>query len=104
MSHLRDELYDALSNPHRRRLLFDLLEDAPRTDSPRSLETLPPDSRGGKSTRIEYHHVHLPKLEQYGFIDWSSDISCVERGPRFEDVSATLELLATCREFAPASE
>ncbi|RQG92289.1 ArsR family transcriptional regulator [Natrarchaeobius chitinivorans] len=84
----QDELYDAISNETRRNLLFSLLNEAPQTDLPNNLDTPP-----GNLDRIEYRHKHLPKLDDYGFINWNRELDRVERGPRFGDVRPVLEAL-----------
>lgn len=94
MTDWQDKLYDALSNRQRRQLLFALLENALVTDSLNELDTPPDGDRDTRTARIEYRHVHLPKLDDRDFIDWCPDVSCVERGPRFDEIEPTLELLA----------
>lgn len=82
-----DKSFDALANSQRRQLLFALLEESPQTDTPTAYDS-PPETR-----RIEYLHTHLPKLDEYGYIEWSPGMNAVERGPRFDEIKPLLELL-----------
>ncbi|MDQ2048974.1 transcriptional regulator [Natronolimnohabitans sp. A-GB9] len=86
MGQLRTELYDSLSNHHRRRLLLELLTESPRTASISRVDD--------ETERLEFHHVHLPKLDDYGFIEWHRSLCCIERGPRFDDARPILEQVA----------
>jgi hypothetical protein len=97
-----DRLYDVLSNVHRRHLLFALLRKNPQTELPSDLDS-PPDT-GEYTTRVEYHHCHLPKLADTGFIEWSPGTDRVERGPRFDDIRPILELLAAHHEDLSTSK
>lgn len=94
MNQSLDECYDALADAQRRRLLVGLLEENPRTDSPIDLDA-PPDVVADDAARIEHRHVHLPKLDDYGFVEWTPSIDCVEKGPRFEEIRPMLETLAS---------
>lgn len=87
MTKSADKMFDALADSRRRRLLFALFEKNPETDPPRGQDSLP-DIR-----RIEYQHNHLPKLDEYGFIEWTRNANTVERGPHFEEIEPLLELL-----------
>lgn len=104
MSRTHDTLYEVLSNVQRRQLLFALLDETPQPDSPNELDTLPDTTRVGDAGRVEHRHVHLPKLNDYGFIEWSPDTSCVERGPEFDEIRPTLELLAAHHEELPPTK
>lgn len=94
VTHSLDELYEVLANVHRRRLLFGLLEENPRTDSPIDIGAPPDAVVADDAARIEHRHVHLPKLDDYGFVEWTPSLNSVETGPRFEEVRPVLEALA----------
>ncbi|MDF9747608.1 hypothetical protein [Natrinema salsiterrestre] len=91
-----DKMFDALADGQRRRLLFTLIEDTPQTDLPIEHDS-PPDT-----SKIEYQHCHLPKLDEYGFINWQQSINAVEQGPRFEEIKPLLEILSAHLEVQPA--
>ncbi|WP_226480326.1 DUF7344 domain-containing protein [Natrinema amylolyticum] len=113
-----DEIFDALAARYRRRLLVELL-----TRDRRDIEKLTGISRavadadgellrktlsnsrsisGADEKLLEKHHVHLPKLAEYGFIEWDREDHVVTKGPRFDDVRPLLELVDGQRERAPA--
>ncbi len=85
---MTNKTFDALADEKRRRLLFALVEENSQTDSPIA-EGVPVDT-----SSIEYQHCHLPKLDNYGFIEWTPSMNCVERGPQFEDIRPILLFLS----------
>ncbi|WP_290814880.1 hypothetical protein [Halovivax sp.] len=93
-------IFEALSNRKRRRLLFALLA----SDPPIHLDSPPDAVVAGDAARLEYHHVHLPKLVDYGFVEWDSCANAVERGSRFDEIRPTLETLAENGERPPMRE
>lgn len=93
MVHVTDRLFDAMADEQRRRILFDLAERGPEDESPINIDA-PPDAVGSDETAsIERQHVHLPKLDEYGFVDWEPGSNVVTAGNRFEEIASTLELL-----------
>nr|WP_218153825.1 hypothetical protein [Halopelagius inordinatus] len=52
------------------------------------------DGESREQARIELRHVHLPKLEESGLIEWNRESGAVARGPEFEEIEPLLELLA----------
>jgi len=93
MGQLNDDMFDALANKQRRELLFALTEKSPQIDSSVNLDTPPDAISPDEIDRISRQHVHLPKLDDYGFINWMPNINTVERGHRFEEIKSVLELL-----------
>lgn len=88
---MTDNAFDALSNGYRRRLLVDLLNRNPQHMGAVSgpSEVLLPD----EERDINRHHLHLPKLVEYGFIDWDREHAIVTKGPCFDEIKPLLELL-----------
>jgi hypothetical protein len=43
--------------------------------------------------RTELIHVHLPVLEENGFITWGTDPFVASRGPRFNEVAVVFDAL-----------
>lgn len=84
---------ELFANRHRRQLFLALAElDSHDADSIRLEEVLvDPDNQEG--VLIMMHHTHLPKLEEYGIIDWEVGSDTVRRGPRFDEVESLVELL-----------
>jgi hypothetical protein len=80
---------DILSNVHRRRLLFALMRENPQSDE---TETVGPEA-SHRQQAILMRHVHLPKLEGSGYIDWDRTSSRVTKGPQFDEIEPLLTLL-----------
>ncbi|WP_222917179.1 ArsR family transcriptional regulator [Natrinema sp. SYSU A 869] len=51
-----------------------------------------PDAES-ESVRIEMYHIHLPKLDDAGFVEWDRERDQVRKGPKFETVEELLEQL-----------
>lgn len=87
-----DEMLDAVGDIQRRKLLVALLTHNPQDDE--SVAIVADESADEELTRlVEMQHVHLPKLEDYGFITWNRDTNEVSKGPNFEEIRPLLELL-----------
>jgi hypothetical protein len=87
-----DEMLDALADVQRRTLLVALLEHNPQDDAPVVLADSEED--GDSMERlVRMDHVHLPKLEEYGFIEWNEKTHEVAKGPNFDEIRPVLELL-----------
>ena len=85
---------DILSNAHRRRLLIALSRENPQNDG------TPPVSSGQshRERAIMMQHVHLPKLEDYGYIEWNRTSKQVVKGPKFDEIKPLLALLVKNQE------
>ncbi|APX95258.1 DUF7344 domain-containing protein [Natronorubrum daqingense] len=89
MTQVHDNLFEVLSNVQRRRILFTLVEGSETVN----LDS-PPDSFDERTrSTIEQQHVHLPKLADYGFIEWHERDRLVEKGPRFDEIEPLLQYL-----------
>lgn len=89
---MKDNIFDALANEHRRTLLVALLGESPQKATvPPSVEVdagaLEPKSR----VEIALYHTHLPKLEEYGFIRWNRDTQEIAKGQQYEEIRPLLE-------------
>lgn len=81
-----DRALDALGDTYRRRLLARLHDAAPSVGVPVTdveTGTVPPD----------VHHVHLPKLEGYDYVETTYDSRLVYRSENFEEVAAVMRVL-----------
>lgn len=85
-----DTVFDVLANYHRRRLLVALLEHNPQEAVVVPNEEPPEDSEVERLD-VAMVHVHLPKLEETGFVTWDPKADEVEKGPRFENLRPLLE-------------
>ena len=95
-----DDLLDALGHVQRRTLLCALLDHNPQGDGPTVADGDSPDEE--LTQLAEMHHVHLPKLDDYGFISWDRESNEVSKGPNFEEVRPLLMLLVEHEDELPA--
>lgn len=96
-----DDALDALNHIQRRKLLIALLEHNPQNDSPIVLADNEDENTAIKEL-IEMNHVHLPKLVDYGFIEWDQENNEVSKGPAFDEICPLLELLDNHQDELPA--
>lgn len=87
-----DELLELTADRYRRRILFALS----RSGSGARV-SVPEEVHHGDEPRDRLHqklvHVHLPKLEAGGLVEWDQDEGVVERGPDFTEVEPLLGFL-----------
>ena len=86
-----DEVMNALANVQRRKLLLALLEHNPQDDTP--VVVAADDEADAVERLVSMQHVHLPKLVEYGFIEWDEESHEVMKGPKFDEIRPLLELL-----------
>lgn len=105
----QDEIFEALADTQRRRLLVFLLHHdsqyvAELSDVSSELaemhQTLlrrylsgPYEVAGSDKELLQMHHVHLPKLAAYDFIDWNRENNLVTKGDRFDEMKPFLKLV-----------
>jgi len=94
-----DAHLDALGHADRRRLLLTLLDASAEGDLPVDVDRLANGT--AEAFRVSMHHVHLPKLDDYGFADTNLDRYTVTPGPRFDEIRPLLELLDGNRDRLP---
>lgn len=87
-----DDMVDALAHVQRRKLLIALLESNPQDDTPAVLDDSDSDTDAVERL-VSMNHVHLPKLADYGFIEWKEERHEVIKGPKFDEIRPLLELL-----------
>lgn len=91
-----DDVLAVLSDAKRRKLLASLIADSPPDGA--TFTVVEPD------VDTEIHHVHLPKLTDYGFIVWDKDSNIITKGPNFEAAEELLGFLAEYDEELPTDE
>lgn len=87
-----DSQLDALGHVARRRLLLEVLHTGSADDGPVEFDRVAHDLAEGDEL-LSMHHRHLPKLEEYGFVDVDPERRSVRKGPRFDEIRPLLELL-----------
>lgn len=86
---MRDKVFDALAERDRRELLVELLDTESHDVS--TVSGVPWEIEESDEEMIRKCHVHLPKLADYGFIEWNREEDVVTRGPRFDELQPLLE-------------
>lgn len=87
-----DDVLDALRHVQRRKLLMALMEHNPQDDSPVVITDSDTDEKAMKRL-VEMKHSHLPKLEEYGLIEWNQADNEVVKGANFHEIRPLLKLL-----------
>lgn len=95
-----DRIFDALRHPARRQILVRLLGPAEGPPADVDVAALERDDDIASSP-LELHHVHLPKLDAVGYIEWVQRTQTVRRGPNFDEVAPVLRLLSDHRTDLP---
>jgi len=91
---MNNNTFDALANEHRRRLLVALSDENPQPDNVQSSATVGVGvMQTEQPVRVELYHVHLPKLEDYGFIQWNKDTGEISKGSQFSEIRPLLECI-----------
>lgn len=83
-----DSVMESLQKSERRTILLSLLKD-PRECSIEQLQ----ESIAAERAQQRLYHLHLPKLEEAGYIDWDPDSGRVSRGPNFSEVEPLVRFL-----------
>ncbi|WP_115864892.1 transcriptional regulator [Halorussus litoreus] len=94
-----DDALDALADVQRRKLLVALLDHNPQDDAPVVDDGAPDEAF---ERLVEMNHVHLPKLAEYGFVEWNREAHEVTKGPNFEEIQPLLELLEDHEDELPS--
>lgn len=82
-----DQLLESLCDPTRRRVALSLVENESMAVDEFA------DRTSGDDLRIKLRHVHLPKLNAAGFVEWDVDAGTVEQGPNFPQIEPVVRLL-----------
>lgn len=83
-----DDLFRAFVSRRRRRLFLALWGRGPDA-GPVPLDDLP--ASDAEDDRLKLRHVHLPMLDEMGYVAWDPDRNEVGRGPRFGEAVPLVE-------------
>jgi len=93
-------VFRTLSDGTRRQIIGSLLEASPNRKLSLPEAANMPDYRlDPEMLHTNLVHNHLPIMAQAGFVKWEKEPFCVERGPRFEEVSAVILAIDTYEDF-----
>jgi hypothetical protein len=95
-----DNLLRTLGDSARRSVLTALHEGDLGTDPwlayrDLGIESVPPD------VRTVLHHVHLPHLDEAGFIDWDRERRRITYGPRWEQIAPVVAMFIERQDDLP---
>lgn len=97
-----DRTLTALSHVCRRRLLFELYREQNSGDGA-AVDYTEIAPFGTETGRVRLYHVHLPKLEEFGYISWDEAEETVRTGPVWGEIEPVLELISTHHRDLPPS-
>lgn len=95
-----DELFEVLSHEYRRYILWMLADAEDRTDEPTRRTLFAGGDDEPDILHLQLRHNHLPKLDDYGLVDWDPEHETLSRGPRFEEVEPFLDVIGDDRDEA----
>lgn len=97
---LLDDRLEALGRLERRRLLLGLSTPNPHDDPCIDFSTS--DRNGDElDPYVMMRHLHLPVLEERGFVHWDREKYEVTKGPRFGELEPFLQVLREVRDDLP---
>lgn len=88
-----NEAFRALADHRRRELLLAVRETRGSIEAVSVPEEIIDGEARAVRAAIQYHHVHLPKLEDSGYVHWDRRRDEVSPGPRFEELLPLLEFV-----------
>lgn len=91
---MNDTAFDALADDHRRNLLVALREENPQDAAVHgSTDGDPGSLKTARRVETTMYHTHLPKLVDYGYIEWDTGTGEIVKGPQFEELQPLLDCL-----------
>ncbi len=88
-----DNVFEALRNPYRRRILFELSDHGARNRDAFSPEELATYDEDPDELRTVLYHCHLPKLTANSYIEWDPDTGQIRRGANFDEIAPFLAVV-----------
>jgi hypothetical protein len=77
----------------RRRQLLTLLLDRADQEEVAIPDSVIQDDADRDAVRLAFHHMHLPKLDECGLVEWDRDAGVVTKGPNFDNVRPLVEVV-----------
>lgn len=96
-----DDVFRVLADVHRRQVLICLAETGQTPAMVQVPEDIIDEASDFEQRQIEFYHVHLPELEQHGYIQWNRETHTVRRGVEFDEIKHLLRLLRAHEEDLP---
>lgn len=90
------EIGDLIGNQHRRHLLYELHSGHVENEG----DVLTRSQ--GDDSALMLKHVHLPKLEEAGYVEWDRRSGGLSKGPRFDEIEPLLDLMKAHADDLPA--
>lgn len=94
-----DRVFGAFGNRYRRLILFMLWKHNGQ------LQVSDVMLRGGagesRERQVELRHIHLPKLEEIGYLEWNRETGAIVSGPNFDEIQPLFELIVDFSEELP---
>ena len=85
--------FDALSDPDRRRILTVFLEEDTRDGDSFAPTDFRAEGENAEDPLTRYHHIHFPKLEEAGYIEYDHECNTVSRGSKYDEIEPVVKLL-----------
>lgn len=95
------DVFAALQNEHRRRLLLALAELEPQDDRVSNLSRIHDGESDYERFKTNMYHKHLPMLRARGYVSWDQENHEVSCGPNFDEIEPVLELVREGNEERP---
>jgi hypothetical protein len=92
-----DAAFEALADADRRLLLSELAVAGDRDEPlsvPGDVVEQVEDGADRQAAALRFHHVHLPKLTELGYVAWDQSSGTVQPGPEFDDLEPLLAVVA----------
>ncbi|MHB9287411.1 hypothetical protein ACKVMT_10290 [Halobacteriales archaeon Cl-PHB] len=84
-----DTIAEALGHQTRRQVLAELLEHNPLAIQDVVARNVGPDR---DDARLQMVHLHLPKLDDMGYVSWDRDSETIVKGPNWDEIEPVLRL------------
>ena len=87
-----DEVLNAMADTIRRRLLFYIYEQGQDGRKLPVQGASVPDFEE-RNVQVALYHVHIPRLEEAGYINWNGDARTISKGPEWVQIEPLLRLI-----------